>query len=185
MVCNSKSQHLSCSQHHPCDSASRWPMKLWRCPSSSWEIAASKGSGISHCTPVCSEAWGVKANSSPSFPHPMFSAQCHWTCLSLQTSSSRKSSREKGEKAGTTFVPCSSCSVCCNSAFKAQRNPCHQQKPTAGSHLTETWGTCKLRASIWRGLTVQGEGVYGTWKKIRTSSVRNHLAYRIEKGGEM
>lgn len=94
---------------------------------------------ISHCTPVCSEAWGVKANSSPSFPHPMFSAQCHWTCLSLQTPSSSKSYREKGEKTGSVFVPFSSCSIFgCNSAFKAQGNPCHQQNlqlaPTLQRH---------------------------------------------------
>lgn len=46
MASNSKYQHLSCPQHPPCDSTSGWLTELWRCPSSSWEIAALKGSGV-------------------------------------------------------------------------------------------------------------------------------------------
>lgn len=126
----------SLSQHHPCDSASNYqPVEfLGNC-------GIKRVRCISHCTPDCSEAWGVKANSSPSFPHLTFSAQCHWTCLSLQIGSSRKSFREKEEK-GRDYI-CSLLKLLClwlQFSFQGPEKSLPSTKPTAGSHFTETGG---------------------------------------------
>lgn len=151
---------------------------------------------ISHCASVCTEAWGIKTNSSPPFPHPMLHAQCHWACLSLLTPSLRESLREERENAWSAFNPYSLLKLLylqLYSSFKglgkalpAQEDPCHQQNlqqvPILQRHGVLAYSVlCLGRASL------SGEGVHAAWKKIRSRSVRSHLCCRnekMEKGGE-
>lgn len=83
---------LRCSQQGPRDSASgRLPQAAEMHVQLLGNCSIKRVWCISHCASVCTEAWEVKANSSPPFPHPILYALCHWACLGLQTPPSRES----------------------------------------------------------------------------------------------